>query len=202
MEPGQRGDRPADDSGGFQSGVFYGASGRAEIAARLRERHGDEVTARRERSLALQAHPRPLTADERLIVREAAAPVLRDMAATGPIVLDVREEAHADNGSDVVCAWVRSSLGNAAMGISIYLASPVTKRVAELAEQLQEFELEELCAAGRSATWPECPEHPDSHPLEPAVRDDAAMWLCPRSGDVICAIGGWATHARSPHLST
>ena len=62
MEPGQRGDTSANDSEVIHSGVFYGAPGRAEIVARLRERHGDEVTARWERSLALQAHPRPLTA--------------------------------------------------------------------------------------------------------------------------------------------
>jgi len=76
------------------------------------------------------------------------------------------------------------------MGIWIPLSSPAAERVAELAGQLQEWEVEELCAAGRPATWPECPEHPDSHPLEP-VLDEAgtAVWRCPRSGQVICAIG-------------
>ena len=62
--------------------------------------------------------------------------------------------------------------------------------MAQLAEQLQEWEVEQLCWAGRSATGPECPEHPGSHPLEPAVAGDIAVWRCPRSRRVADTIGG------------
>jgi hypothetical protein len=63
------------------------------------------------------------------------------------------------------------------------------ERLAGPADQLQEWEIEELAAAGRPATWPECPLHPDSHPLAPQASGDQAVWSCPRSGQVISAIG-------------
>ena len=49
--------------------------------------------------------------------------------------------------------------------------------------------MEELAAAGRPATWPECPGHPDSHPLSPEAREGEAAWCCPVSGQVVCSIG-------------
>jgi hypothetical protein len=49
--------------------------------------------------------------------------------------------------------------------------------------------VEELAAQGRPATWPECPIHPDTHPLTPLARDATAVWCCPRTGQVVSAIG-------------
>ena len=40
-----------------------------------------------------------------------------------------------------------------------------------------------------SPTWPECPTHPNTHPLEAAVLSDRAVWRCPKSGDAIAEIG-------------
>jgi hypothetical protein len=59
-----------------------------------------------------------------------------------------------------------------------------------LAEQVQEWELEELAAAGFPATWPQCPDHPNSHPLSPEARGGQALWTCPRTGRRIAVIGG------------
>jgi ABC-type uncharacterized transport system ATPase subunit len=75
-------------------------------------------------------------------------------------------------------------------GVDRYLPAD---RLADIAQQLQEWELEELAAAGRPATWPECPKHPDSHPLSPRVRDGVAVWSCPRTGRTEYAIGGVTT---------
>jgi hypothetical protein len=59
---------------------------------------------------------------------------------------------------------------------------------------IQEWEIEELAAAGRSATWPECCDHPNSHPLQPRLDDEnTAVWRCPRSGRVISAIGAFGS---------
>ena len=160
----------------------------------LRGVFGDEVVETMQRDMDLHDHPRPLTDHEREVVREAAAPVLRDIAAGGAIGLDIREEARADRGDQIVCAWASTADGVTGVDIWVSLGSSVTERVVELAEQLQEWEVEALWAAGRSATWPECPEHPDSHPLEPVAEGgDGAVWRCPRSGDVICAIGALGT---------
>jgi len=67
------------------------------------------------------------------------------------------------------------------------------ERVTRLAEQFQEWEIEELAAAGRPATWPECRDHPNSHPLEPVLNESTAAWRCPRTGQMICAIGALGT---------
>jgi hypothetical protein len=167
-----------------------GSAEKAAHFAQLREMFGDEAVESIQRNMALQKHPRPLTDHEREVLRETSAPVLRDMAASGAIVADIREEAHADRGDETVCAWVSGADGITGVGIWVSLEGSAAERVAELAGQLQEWEIDELWAAGRSAIWPECSEHPDSHPLEPAVdRENGASWRCPWSGDVICAIG-------------
>ena len=43
--------------------------------------------------------------------------------------------------------------------------------------------------AGRPATWPECPQHPDSHPPMAAVLEGRAVWICPRAGDLVSDVG-------------
>jgi hypothetical protein len=90
-----------------------------------------------------------------------------------------------------VCAVIGAagpSVGS--LGVWVTLTRPAAERVAALAEQIQEWEVEELAAAGRPATWPECPEHPAAHPLAPVVSaDGAATWRCPRSGQAAGAIG-------------
>jgi hypothetical protein len=35
--------------------------------------------------------------------------------------------------------------------------------------------------------WPECPDHP--HPPDPRVVDDEAVWVCPRDGRILAAVG-------------
>jgi hypothetical protein len=183
--------RPASGGGWWTSG----AEKDAHLAA-LRGVFGDAVVETMRRDMALHEDPRPLTDREREVLREAAAPVLRDIAASGAIGLDLREEARADRGDEIVYAWMSGPDGITGVDIWVAVGSSAAERVAGLAEQLQEWEVEELCSAGRSATWPECPEHPNSHPLEPVVEEEGsgAVWRCPRSGDVICAIGALGTH--------
>jgi hypothetical protein len=57
--------------------------------------------------------------------------------------------------------------------------------LAQLADQIQEWAVEELWNQDRSATWPECPFHPNSHPLEPAVVAGTATWRCPRTSEAL-----------------
>ncbi|HEY6295625.1 MAG TPA: hypothetical protein VIX15_08175 [Streptosporangiaceae bacterium] len=188
-EPGH--DEGSDTSRPTSGGGFWTSSAeKEEHLAALRGVFGDEVLETMRRNMALHEHPRPLTDREREVLREAAAPVLRDIAASGAIGLLLREEARADRGDEIVCAWASGAGDITGVDIWVALGSSAAERVAELAEQLQEWEVEALWAAGRSATWPECPEHPNSHPLEPVVEGGhGAVWRCPRSGAVICAIG-------------
>jgi hypothetical protein len=186
--PGEDGHN--DDSEAFVSAFFLaGSPEEARHLAALRERFGDEMVDRLQRSRELILHPRPLADSERGVIRAAFAPVLRDLRATGAIVPEVREEAHDDRTAEAVSAWVTSGDGSG-MGVWVSLADSPAERVAQLAEQLQEWEVEQLCWAGRSATWPECPEHPGSHPLEPVVAGGIAVWRCPRSQRAAGTIGG------------
>jgi hypothetical protein len=138
-----------------------------------------------------EATPRPPTDAERSVVDAAFAPVLRDLLATEAIVPEVRYEAWQDRGPESVSAFIGPAGGTAgSRGVWVELAASLAEQVARLAEQVQEWEVEELCASGQSATWPQCPEHPNAHPLEPAVTDAAAaIWRCPRAGLAISAIG-------------
>ena len=111
------------------------------------------------------------------------------MRSSGAIVPDILEEAHDDFGPDCVCAWIQTPGGAGSQGIRVQVSLPAPERLADLADQLQEWEIEELAAAGRPATWPECPQHPDTHPLAPQARGDQAAWCCPASGQVISVIG-------------
>ncbi|MFR9727148.1 hypothetical protein ACL02R_27875 [Streptomyces sp. MS19] len=63
------------------------------------------------------------------------------------------------------------------------------ERLADLADQVQDWAVEALWGAGLPAVWPVCPAHPDTHPLAAAVRDGAAVWTCPRTGAAVARVG-------------
>ena len=165
-----------------------------ELFAAIEREVGPEAAQAARRSRQLMRNPRPLTDAERADLRAAMEPVLRDLRGSGAIVPDVVEQAREDLGPDCVPAWIQppgtaGSLVAGSQGIRVLLGLSLPERLADLADQLQEWEVEELAAAGRPATWPECPEHPDSHPLAPQARGGQAVWCCPRTGQAISAIG-------------
>jgi hypothetical protein len=172
---------------GSQGGGFFDDD--EEWIAAIEREIGPEAAEVTRRSLELAREPRALTDAERAELRASLEPVLRDMRASGAIVPDVREEAHDDLGPDYVYAWIRHPESVGSQSIHVQVSLPPAERIADLADQVQEWEVEELAAAGRPATWPECPEHPDSHPLAPQARGDQAAWTCPVSGHVISVIG-------------
>jgi hypothetical protein len=117
-----------------------------------------------------------------LRLHEALAPVLRDIEASGAIFPAIEEAGDADADDELASVMASGSDGTG-MGIFVPAQRLTAERVARLAEQLQEWEVEELAAAGRSATWPGCPDHPNSHPLEPVVDEEqGAIWRCPGPG--------------------
>jgi hypothetical protein len=54
-------------------------------------------------------------------------------------------------------------------------------RLAEVADQVQEWAVEALWGAGKPAVWPHCPVHPGSHPLAATVVEGVAVWVCPKA---------------------
>jgi hypothetical protein len=168
--------------------------------AALRKRVRDEMADRMQRTRELMRHPRPLTDSEREVMRNAIKPVLRDLEVSGAIVPEVRYEAHDVEGRDGregVHAWITLADGTAGRDVWIPTEeASFAGQVWWLADQLKEWEIDELWRACRSATWPECPVHPDSHPLQPDVEgEDNAVWRCPRSGQIICPIGALGSYA-------
>ena len=81
-------------------------------------------------------------------------------------------------------------------GVSAMAAEPLPQRIASVADQVQEWAVEELCRTRRPATWPECTWHPGSHPMAAEVRDGRAVWTCPRSGHASGHIGSLRATAR------
>lgn len=172
---------------GSHGGGFF--DNEEDLIAAIGRDIGPEAAEAARRSRRLASNPRALTDAERAELRANLEPVLRDMRSSGAIVPDILEEAHDDFGPDCVCAWIQTPGGVGSQGIRVQVSLPAPERLADVADQLQEWEVEELAAAGRPATWPECPQHPDTHPLAPQARGDQAVWCCPASGQVISVIG-------------
>ncbi len=118
---------------------------------------------------------------------EALTPVLRDLENSGSVRPDVRDGAES--------GWPRQlmamlySPGGSGQGVMVLAGDPLPDRIASVADQVQEWAVEELCSVGRPTNWPQCPRHPDSHPLSAVVRDNRAVWTCPKAGDVVSKIG-------------
>jgi hypothetical protein len=180
MEPGSHGGGFFDDE--------------EQLIAAIERDIGPEAAETARRSWHLAGDPRALTGAERAGLRASLEPILRDMRISGAIVPRVVEETHDDPGPDGVSAWIQLPDGVGfhdvgSRGIHVQVSLPPAERLADLADQLQDWEVEELAAAGRPATWPECPQHPGSHPLAPRVLGDQATWCCPVSGQVVSVIG-------------
>lgn len=117
---------------------------------------------------------------------EALAPVLRDLEGSGSPAPDVRDDQCSGDGLVTAMLYSADGFGQ---GVSAMLTDSPAERVASVADQVQEWVLEDLWSIGRPATWPECPQHPGSHPLSAAVRGSRATWTCPRTGRIVTEIG-------------
>ena len=118
---------------------------------------------------------------------EALAPMLQDLGTCGVPLAEVRDNQWSDFPGQVT-AMLHDADGTA-QGVFAMAAEPLPERVASVAGQVQEWAIEALWRAGRSANWPECPEHPNFHPLKPAVQRDRAVWVCPKTHHQMGDIG-------------
>lgn len=149
---------------------------------------GEEAFARWQRSRELLSSPRPLTSTEAAVLRQAAAPLLADLAASGLGLPDIRDEAHEEREA-AVCGWIQGR-GRTGEGIWVLLDSSPAEQVAQLAEQVQNRAADQLNDAGRPPEWPGCPQHPSPpHRLDPQLRDSRASWVCWQTGQVIWPVG-------------
>ena len=76
------------------------------------------------------------------------------------------------------------------MNVEAERAAALAPILRDLVDQVQEWAGEALWIAGASAVWPQCPGHPNAHPLKVTVicrtatdrNGDApvAVWQCPK----------------------
>ncbi len=189
------GHRPIRLAAGGRRGVMrrggMGNDGGGFFASRdpevIREMLGEEVYQRVQRTSELLRNPQPLTEEDAAVLRAALAPVLRDLAATGLPLPEVRMEAHEDRPWSV-CGWIAGP-GVYGTGISVMRDRSHAEQVRELAEQFQNWAADVLVDAGQSPAWPLCPEHDRGHGLLADDRDGTAVWVCPETDRVSAPIG-------------
>ena len=94
---------------------------------------------------------------------------------------------------DRAACMMRDADGSAT-GLAVDRYAPVADRVASAADQVQEVVIEgQLWELGQT-TWPPCPAHPARHPLQAAVVDSLAFWVCPADRSVVATIGEADAH--------
>lgn len=117
---------------------------------------------------------------------EAWQYVQRDLASSEAIMPILTASDWPSDGVQVAASFGRPDGGGRSIATLKEAALP--ERVAYLADQVQEAEVDALWLAGRSAVWPHCPKHPNSHPLRAEVRDGIAVWVCTDS-EIMAPIG-------------
>jgi hypothetical protein len=130
------------------------------------------------------------------VLTSALRPVLRDLAtlANGLAPQIIDEQWPGQLGQ--LTARLGDPASGRSMGISVMTSESPSERVASLADQVQEWVIETLWLTGLPATWPECPLHPNSHPLRATADGDQAMWTCPKLNVPIAPIGSLTSQLR------
>jgi len=116
----------------------------------------------------------------------ALAPVLADLSATCAVRLEVSDNDRGALVGPAVMVWSADGTGT---GISIDSEESPVEQLVSVTDQVQEAAIEALWLAGRPVTWPQCPRHPDTHPLEPVVASSRGIWRCPRDDTPVDDIG-------------
>jgi len=75
------------------------------------------------------------------------------------------------------------------MGVWLDLSQSHAERLAHLADQIQEWAVEELARLHRPTNWPVCPAHPVNHPLKATVENGQAVWACPQGDTAPSPVG-------------
>ena len=112
---------------------------------------------------------------------EALETVLRDLQAQCAVQPHVREDDRFG-----IMLWAPDGSGQ---GLTSPLGGTVAEQLVHLADQVQDWTVEALWSDGASTVWPQCPTHPDTHPLTATVRTDTAVWVCPKKGTAVARIG-------------
>ncbi|VXC29382.1 hypothetical protein [Nocardioides sp. AX2bis] len=119
-------------------------------------------------------------------IEEALRPVLDDLQAAEGWIPPVDPTPWQDWQPSESCTLV--AYGSSA-GVWLDMSLDPASGLARLADQVQDWVVEQLPGMHRPAVWPTCPAHPDSHPRQAVVEGGRAVWACPRGAAVSTPIG-------------
>ena len=131
--------------------------------------------------------PVPLSEPDAAVLAAAAAPLLRDLAAAGKPVPEIKAEAWKED--DWAVYGLLAEPDGSGTGIWVIRDRSPAEQVTDLAKQFQDWADEQLDDEGHSSPWPMCPEHGFPRQLEADVRDGSAVWICSWDGRVISLVG-------------
>ena len=126
----------------------------------------------------------------------ACAPALGDLERSRPGVLRLGpapDGIPSGMGHEVPSLWLWDA--DAGSGTGVWLGDPDedhSRAVFRATDMIQEAAIEAVHGA-----WPECPDHPNSHPLEPGG-DEVAHWICPVTGLSVAVVGELPAESRRP----
>lgn len=120
------------------------------------------------------------------VLESALVPVLRDMRTAGVPEPDVRDDDWANDPA--IATAMLWSVDGSGTGLRVDRDVPEPDRIAIVADQVQEWVIEELWPTAPT-NWPPCPDHPGTHPLTAKVVNGAAIWACPADGSPVVAVG-------------
>lgn len=123
-----------------------------------------------------------------VVLLEAAEPVLRDLAGAGLQAPRFGDDWLNDPEYAASMMWRADGSGS---GLSVRRSAPLAERIVQAADQVQEWAIEGQLWGSAPTNWPHCPLHPDSHPSQPYVVGDRAVWICPMDRSEVALIGGY-----------
>jgi hypothetical protein len=121
-------------------------------------------------------------------VRDAAnldrglQPVMRELGRFHPDLLRVEPAPFG--------VWLKDSAGSGCGIAYRSVSDDVAWTTYWVADTVQDAAIDALWGERKIPTWPECPDHPNTHPLKPELVDDTrAVWMCPTNLRVVCDVG-------------
>lgn len=121
------------------------------------------------------------------MLRESIDPVLRDLAHAALAAPRFDDDDWVGDRDYVSCMmWSADGSGS---GLSVRRAATSAERVADAADQVQEWVIEDQLWESGHTNWPPCPSHPASHPLQATVVELRAVWTCPADHSVVRPVG-------------
>jgi len=121
------------------------------------------------------------------VLRESIEPVLRDLDRAG-INVPTFDDNDWVGDREYVSSMMWSADGSGA-GLSVRRAASLEDRIAQAADQVQEWAIEDQLWGGAHTNWPRCPHHPRSRPSQASVVGARAMWVCPANHSEVAPIG-------------